>query len=484
MRWLVVVVGRARGERAALDRPGPAAGPGIPAAGAIGVDDRRHPQKLAPPVTDLDPASWGGDHRRLCAPAARLGPRRDGGVARVARRRDRRAGADPGPLPDVQAHRARPRAPGGHAGRGVDPVPEHHPHPASRPGSPATWRSSGASGPTSAGTRRSWWSTPTTTPTASAGTCPPSPPPPPSTRSGFNHFFRGKRDGQPGDAVYFQGHAAPGMYARAFLEHRLDESQLDRFRRELSDEDGDGGRSRWPVELPAPVAHARVLGVPDGVDGPGPDQLDLPRPLQPLPREPPHRRHQRHPGLVLPGRRRVRRARDAGIDLAGRPRAARQPDLGDQLQPAAAGRAGPGQRQGHPGARGHLPRRRLERDQGHLGFGVGRAAGPRRRRRAAAPDEHHRRRRVPALRGRVGRLHPRALLRPRPPPARPGRAPERRRAARTCPAVATTTRRSTPPTRRPPSRWAPPPSSWPRPSRAGRWAPTSRPATPPTRSRR
>ena len=67
---------------------------------------------------------------------------------------------------------------------------------------------------------------------------------------GFNHFFRGKRDGQPGDAVYFQGHAAPGMYARAFLEHRLDEDQLDRFRRELTDDQGDaagpGGLSSYP----------------------------------------------------------------------------------------------------------------------------------------------------------------------------------------------------------------------------------------------
>ncbi len=67
---------------------------------------------------------------------------------------------------------------------------------------------------------------------------------------GFNHFFRGKRDGQPGDAVYFQGHAAPGMYARAFLEHRLDENQLDRFRRELTDDQGGaagpGGLSSYP----------------------------------------------------------------------------------------------------------------------------------------------------------------------------------------------------------------------------------------------
>jgi pyruvate dehydrogenase E1 component len=50
---------------------------------------------------------------------------------------------------------------------------------------------------------------------------------------GFNHFFRGKDDGRPGDHVYIQGHAAPGIYARAFLEHRLDEADLDRFRREV-----------------------------------------------------------------------------------------------------------------------------------------------------------------------------------------------------------------------------------------------------------
>jgi len=48
---------------------------------------------------------------------------------------------------------------------------------------------------------------------------------------GFNHFFRGWDDG-PGDLVYFQGHAAPGIYARAFLEGRLTTDQLDHFRRE------------------------------------------------------------------------------------------------------------------------------------------------------------------------------------------------------------------------------------------------------------
>ena len=50
---------------------------------------------------------------------------------------------------------------------------------------------------------------------------------------GFNHFFRGKENGTPGDHVYFQGHAAPGVYARAYLERRLNEDDLDSFRREI-----------------------------------------------------------------------------------------------------------------------------------------------------------------------------------------------------------------------------------------------------------
>src|ERR1700722_3745714 len=51
---------------------------------------------------------------------------------------------------------------------------------------------------------------------------------------GFNHFFRGKDHGESGDQVFFQGHAAPGIYARAFLEGRLSEDQLNGFRQELS----------------------------------------------------------------------------------------------------------------------------------------------------------------------------------------------------------------------------------------------------------
>ncbi|MGH7442217.1 MAG: pyruvate dehydrogenase (acetyl-transferring), homodimeric type, partial [bacterium] len=57
---------------------------------------------------------------------------------------------------------------------------------------------------------------------------------------GYNHFFRAPRrdQGHLGDLVYFQGHAAPGMYARAFMEGRLGEEQLLNFRRELKDKPG------------------------------------------------------------------------------------------------------------------------------------------------------------------------------------------------------------------------------------------------------
>ena len=55
---------------------------------------------------------------------------------------------------------------------------------------------------------------------------------------GFNHFFRGSYDGLPGDLIYYQGHASPGMYARAFLEGRLTEEHLVNFRHELRDTPG------------------------------------------------------------------------------------------------------------------------------------------------------------------------------------------------------------------------------------------------------
>jgi pyruvate dehydrogenase E1 component len=60
---------------------------------------------------------------------------------------------------------------------------------------------------------------------------------------GFNHFFRGRDNGNEGDIVYFQGHASPGIYARAFLEGRISPEQLENFRRELKP---GGGLSSYP----------------------------------------------------------------------------------------------------------------------------------------------------------------------------------------------------------------------------------------------
>lgn len=60
---------------------------------------------------------------------------------------------------------------------------------------------------------------------------------------GYNHFFRGKSDDFSGDQIYFQGHAAPGIYGRAFVEGRLTEEHLKNFRRELRP---GGGLSSYP----------------------------------------------------------------------------------------------------------------------------------------------------------------------------------------------------------------------------------------------
>jgi pyruvate dehydrogenase E1 component len=65
---------------------------------------------------------------------------------------------------------------------------------------------------------------------------------------GFNHFWHAPSAGHAGDLVYFQGHSSPGVYARAFLEGRLSEEQLVRFRREVG-----GGGDRTPFVGPPRV---------------------------------------------------------------------------------------------------------------------------------------------------------------------------------------------------------------------------------------
>lgn len=60
---------------------------------------------------------------------------------------------------------------------------------------------------------------------------------------GFNHFFRANQKDRVGDQIFFQGHAAPGIYARAYIERRLDKTHLRNYRRELAN---DGGLSSYP----------------------------------------------------------------------------------------------------------------------------------------------------------------------------------------------------------------------------------------------
>ena len=76
---------------------------------------------------------------------------------------------------------------------------------------------------------------------------------------GMNHFWRAKNNKFGGDLIYFQGHSAPGMYARAFLEGRLTAKQLDGFRQEVS--------KRWFIFLSSSMVNAKLLAVSNCFDG-------------------------------------------------------------------------------------------------------------------------------------------------------------------------------------------------------------------------
>ncbi len=91
----------------------------------------------------------------------------------------------------------------------------------------------------------------------------------------FNHFFQAQDESGDRDFVYFQGHAAPGIYARAYLEGRIPTEKLENFRRELKP---GGGLCSYPH----PVADARLLGISHGLDGTGADSGDLSRAFHPI----------------------------------------------------------------------------------------------------------------------------------------------------------------------------------------------------------
>ena len=237
--------------------------------------------------------------------------------------------------------------------------------------------------------------------------------------TGFMHFWHAPTEGHGGDLVYVQGHCSPGIYARSFIEGRLSEERLLKFRQEV---DGKGLSS-----YPHPWLMPDYWQFPTVSMGLGPADGDLPGALPQVPARPRPRRHRQPQGLGVPRRRRVRRAREPGRDLAGRARAARQPGLRHQLQPAAPRRPGARQRQDHPGAGGDLPRRRLERDQGPVGLGLGQADRRRHHRHPAQAHGGGGRRRVPGLQVEERRLRPRALLRQVPRARSHGRRLVRRR---------------------------------------------------------
>ncbi|QIP41063.1 Pyruvate dehydrogenase E1 component [Rhodococcus erythropolis] len=200
---------------------------------------------------------------------------------------------------------------------------------------------------------------------------------------GFNHFFRGKDHPGGGDHIFIQGHASPGIYARAFLEGRIPAEQLDGFRQEKSHADFGGALPSYPHPRLLPdfwefptvsmglgpmnaIYQARFnhylndRGIKDTTDQHvwaflGDGEMD-----EPESRGPRSRRGNRRP---------------------------RQPHVRGELQPPTPRRPGPRQRKDHPGTGIVLPRCRLERHQGRLGSRVGCAAARRSRRRTGQPDE-------------------------------------------------------------------------------------------------
>ena len=76
---------------------------------------------------------------------------------------------------------------------------------------------------------------------------------------GFNHFWRAPTADFGGDLIYFQGHSAPGVYARAFMEGRLTEEQLNNFRRDV-DGKGEEVRLQHPLDV---LYHDGLLYVAD-----------------------------------------------------------------------------------------------------------------------------------------------------------------------------------------------------------------------------
>ena len=136
---------------------------------------------------------------------------------------------------------------------------------------------------------------------------------------GFNHFWRAPSEKHPGDMVFMQGHSSPGIYARAYLEGRLSEEQLQHFRQEV----GGGGLSSYPH----PWLMPDFWQFPTVSMGLGADDGDLPGALHALPGEPRPGEALGPQGLGVPRRRRDGRARIDGRAHHAGAREARQPGV-------------------------------------------------------------------------------------------------------------------------------------------------------------
>ena len=224
---------------------------------------------------------------------------------------------------------------------------------------------------------------------------------------GFNHFFKGPDHPGGADQLFFQGHASPGMYARAFIEGRITESQMDGFRQELSHP--GGGLPSYP--------HPRLMPsfwqFPTVSMGLGPLNAIYQARFN---------KYLQNRGLADTSQQKVYAFLGDGetdeVDAVGalslaRARGARQPRLRRQLQSAAPRWTGSRQRQDHPGTRVAVPRRRMERHQGGLGTSLGPTArgGPRWCAGQLMNNTHDGD--FQTLQGRERSLHSRSLLRTR-----------------------------------------------------------------------
>ncbi len=338
----------------------------------------------------------------------------------------------------------------------VDRLHQHHPARARARGSPATRSSSAGTARGSAGTRRSWCTARSAPASASAATSPPTRPRRRSTRSASTTSSAARTTPAAATRSSIQGHASPGMYARAFLEGRLTEDQLDGFRQEKSQP------PRRAAVLPAPAADAGVLGVPHRVDGPRPDQRDLPGAVQP----------------ATCTNRGIKDTSDQHVwaflgdgemdEVESRGRAAAWPPTrGSTTSPssstatcsastarcAATARSSRSWRRSSAAPAG-TSSRWSGAASGTTLLAARHATARWSTSMNATPDGDYQ-----TYKAEDGALRPRALLRPRPADRGAGRGLHRRRRSGTSSAAATTTARCTPPSRRRPSTRASRPSS-------------------------